>query len=304
MLNWKRPKVNIQILKAVLEAVFDECDRFDKDETGGRIIGSYQKKGTSYEIKALGVIPAGPNARRTPTSFFQDGKYQENFFRLIEQHYPEVEHLGNWHTHHVNGLHKLSGGDEATYQRIVNHANHNTDFFYALLVVRRTPDRKRRYEVKHYFLRRGDAAVYEIPDDEVRVVDEPPLLPPGAKEHEMSNIPSNQTDVPANANPERVKDQDFFSEFYPDFRPVFSKTLGALCWKGKLALIDGSQADVAAVERLKNDTPIYSVAMAGQMRLRDGAMAKYKDRSFKTARQAVFHLEKDLNHELYRNKKG
>ena len=42
-----------------------------------------------------------------------------------------IEHLGNWHTHHVNGYPNLSGGDVATYRRIVNHELHNLDFFYA-----------------------------------------------------------------------------------------------------------------------------------------------------------------------------
>ena len=32
-------------------------------------------------IRALGVIEPGPNARRSPTSFFQDGEYQTEVFR-------------------------------------------------------------------------------------------------------------------------------------------------------------------------------------------------------------------------------
>src|SRR6266487_882730 len=132
MLNWKRAKVKVLIAKGVLESIFDDCDKFDAAETGGRIIGTYHKKGPHYEIEALGVIGAGPNAQRTATSFFQDGEYQETVFRSLEQKHPEIEHLGNWHTHHVNGLQTLSSGDKATYKRIVNHHNHNTDFFYAL----------------------------------------------------------------------------------------------------------------------------------------------------------------------------
>ena len=81
-----------------------------------------------------GVIEPGPEARRTRTSFFQDGDYQTEVFRRLEEQDPAIEHLGYWHTHHVNGYPRLSGGDVATYRRIVNHELQNLDFFYALLV--------------------------------------------------------------------------------------------------------------------------------------------------------------------------
>ena len=59
-------------------------------------------------IQAKGVIEPGPNARRTRTSFFQDGDHQTEVFRRIEAEDPSIEHLGNWHTHHVNGYPTLS----------------------------------------------------------------------------------------------------------------------------------------------------------------------------------------------------
>jgi hypothetical protein len=81
MFRSKQPKVEISMPRKALEAIFDECDRYDVDETGGRIIGMYKKKGRDYQIDVLGIIGPGPNARRTPTSFFQDGEYQEHVFR-------------------------------------------------------------------------------------------------------------------------------------------------------------------------------------------------------------------------------
>src|SRR5579859_1975016 len=105
----------VSIAKEALESIFDECDQFDSHETGGRLIGSYEQKEGRYSIRLLGVIGPGPNAERSATSFFQDGAYQEKIFRLIEESLPEIEHLGNWHTHHVNGLSSLSSGDKATY---------------------------------------------------------------------------------------------------------------------------------------------------------------------------------------------
>src|SRR5713226_5747036 len=146
MFRSKKTAVSISIARGALESIFDECDQYDIDETGGRLIGNYRQKGAKYEIQVLGVLGPGPNARRSPTSFFQDGEYQERVFRAVERDHPNLEHLGNWHTHHVNGLQTLSGGDRETYHATVNHHNHNTDFFYALLVTRKTPHHHSRYD--------------------------------------------------------------------------------------------------------------------------------------------------------------
>ena len=164
----------------VLESIFDDCDRYDHDETGGRILGEFRRAADgSLEVTVTGVIEAGPKARRSSTSFFQDGDYQAEIFRQIETANPEVEHLGNWHTHHVNGFPTLSGGDIATYRRIVNHEKHNLDFFYALLVVSRMSggEAASRYSVKHYILLRGDDAVYEVDPADVIITRKAPVWP-------------------------------------------------------------------------------------------------------------------------------
>src|ERR1700726_902690 len=112
-------KVRLVIPKAALTTIFDECDGFDQDETGGRVIGTFEEGRGKLTIHVTGIIEAGPQARRSNVSFFQDGDYQEQVFRKIEDHHREIEHLGNWHTHHVNGLQNLSGGDVETYYRNV-----------------------------------------------------------------------------------------------------------------------------------------------------------------------------------------
>ena len=129
--------IRVEIAGDVLESVFKECDRHDHDETGGRIVGHFAMDCGTLVVRANGMIEPGPNARRTPTSFFQDGDHQTQVFRRLEARDPAVEHLGNWHTHHVNGYPTLSAGDVSTYRRIVNHKLHNLDFFYALLVTHR-----------------------------------------------------------------------------------------------------------------------------------------------------------------------
>ena len=144
--------------------MFEECDRYERDETGGRVVGHFSVDSGTLVLRATAVIEPGPNARRTSTSFFQDGDYQTEVFRRLEAKDPSIEHLGNWHTHHVNGYRTLSAGDLATYRRIVNHELHNTNFFYALLVTHRKDGRSglERYAVRHFVFFRGDDAVHEV----------------------------------------------------------------------------------------------------------------------------------------------
>jgi hypothetical protein len=300
MFKSRSPKVTISFPRKAMEAVFNECDKYDIDETGGRIIGTYQKRGKQYDVSVLGIIDPGPNARRSPISFFQDGEYQERVFREVEKDHPNLEHLGNWHTHHVNGLATLSSGDRATYQRIVNHVKHNTDFFYALLVVRKTPHRSQRYEVKHHVIFRNEETIHEIPASRVSIVDiagqDLSFARPVPSESDTSPM-----EVQATANLERVKDQEFFSEFYSGLRPGFSKALGTLYWKGPLNLIDGSRADVLVMEFPDGHKPSYSITIPGPNA--PDAIANYRDRNFKSARHAVLHLEKDINREIFLHKK-
>ena len=169
-------KMKVIIYSGVLESIFSECDKFDTHETGGALLGTYQGSAMlgTLSIIVSGVIDAGPKARRTATSFFKDGEYQEKVFRQVERLHPEIEHLGNWHTHHVNGLQTLSVGDVETYHKNVNSENHNTDFWYALLVTKRL--RMGRYGVKHFMLFRGDSAEYELLPGEIEVLDKDALV--------------------------------------------------------------------------------------------------------------------------------
>lgn len=300
MFKPKKPEVNIYIPKGALDVVFDECDQYDFDETGGRLIGSYQKKGNKYTIEVSGIIDPGPSAMRTATSFFQDGDHQEKIFRLVEAKHPEIEHLGSWHTHHMNGLTTLSSGDRATYQRIVNHHMHNTDFFYALLVIEKRVGSQPRYVIKHYFLRRKDATIYEIPDSQVHIIDKPLVWPRVSKEERPSvSHPAQGTQIQVNANEERVKDQEFFAESYPGFKPLFSKNTNVFYWKGKLSLVDNTFIEVLVMENEQDNGWSYSITVANKDSFTFDAVAGYKDRSFKSARQAVLNMEKDINRELY-----
>jgi hypothetical protein len=290
---------SVEISKAALESIFDDCDNFDADETGGRLLGTYRQDGSSIAVSVTGVLPAGPNAERTPTFFLQDGDYQEKMFRAIEVAHPDVEHLGNWHTHHVNGLQTLSGGDHQLYGKIVNHANHNTNFFYALLVTRKNSRGSPRYDVKHFFFRRGDATVYEVPHKKVKVTDVP-LLEPASQPAKQSPKEREASKI----NPERVTDQQFFEEFYPDIKAMLSKTTGSPYWKGSFALVDGTLTNVVAMEETPDHGFAYSIAVSCQNPAASEVPAMFKDRPFPNARQGVLTLERELNRAIFRGKGG
>jgi proteasome lid subunit RPN8/RPN11 len=302
MFKSKKQDFSVSISHAVLEAIYDECDRYDVDETGGRIIGTYKQKEGHYDVRVSGVLDPGPNADRSPTSFFQDGAHQEKIFREIEAQYPDIEHLGNWHTHHVNGFPTLSGGDKTTYFKTVNHQNHNTDFFYALLVVKKNARGQPRYDLKHFFFRRNDETIYEIPHSKVKILDMP-ALSPRAVISESQNFSTSTRDHHT-PNMERVKDQEFFSEFYPDLKALFSKSAGTPYWKGSTELIDGSSALIVAMENGGDGKPSYSITAAGENSILTDVTSRYKSLNFQSARQAVDQLVKEINRTIYKAKNG
>jgi hypothetical protein len=300
----KKPVFSIAIARGALESVFDECDRYDVDETGGRLLGTYRHDQGRYDIEVKGVLEPGPNAQRTPTYFLQDGDHQEKLFRAIEAAHPEIEHLGNWHTHHVNGYPTLSGGDKTTYFKTVNHEKHNTDFFYALLVVSKNRGGSPRYAVKHFIFRRGDDTIYEVPAKDVRLVETPVLRPRATAERAEARDPPPQPAQTGAANPQRAKDQELFAEFYPGLKALLSKDTGAPYWKGPLSLVDGSRAEVVAMEDPDDRARSYSIATSCKNPVIADILAEYQARKFRSARHAVLQLERDLNQALYRGKKG
>ena len=299
----KDANASVSIPSLVLESIFDDCDRYDHDETGGRIVGGFQRSADgTLEITVTGVIEAGPNARRSSTSFFQDGDYQAEIFRQIESANPKVEHLGNWHTHHVNGFPTLSGGDITTYRRIVNHEKHNLDFFYALLVVSRLSgeETSSRYRVKHYLLMQGDDSVYEVDPASVVITRDAPIWPLSSKPEPISTGSRHGKEV-------RTRDSAIIPDLFPSLRPYWSKRAGTLYWKGDLELVDGSSVDVTVPEI---DSPHDGEASCYQVLAKyvpnpcAGVYQEFNERQFRSAAQAVSAFERELNRSLYRAMRG
>lgn len=288
--------IRLVLPKAALTRVFDECDGFDRDETGGRVIGTFEESGGKLTLHVNGIIEAGPQARRSPTSFFQDGEYQERIFRQIESTHPEIEHLGNWHTHHVNGLSHLSNGDISTYTRIVNHQKHNISFFYALLVVskRKSDEPLNRYRLKHYIFRRNDQRIFEIAPKSIEIVDTPLVWPAPTAGHE-DRIAGQDT---PKAWPERAYDQDIIREFYEGIRPFTSKQIG-LYWRGSIGLINGSDAELIVIEDSSSQSPTYSIVLREPTDILKSLAEDLADQEFPSARAALIQAERSCNRILY-----
>ena len=292
------PGIRVEIAGDVLKSVFKECDRHDHDETGGRIVGHFAMDCGTLVVRVNGMIEPGPNARRTPTSFFQDGDHQTQVFRRLEARDAAIEHLGNWHTHHVNGYPTLSAGDVATYRRIVNHKLHNLDFFYALLVTHRHEGETglERYAVRHYVLFRGDDAVHEIPSGGVRVTDEPGIWP--TNEPASKNLPQadavgrDDKCVPVEI---RAHDQMVLRVLSPSLQPRLSVRTGTFFWRGPLPLIDGSDADVKVVEVEDEDGLVYYPMVTSA----SDEVTKLCETPFKSASEAVRALEARMNRKIY-----
>ncbi len=292
-------RLTVVVPRAALDVVFDECDRFDADETGGRVLGTYADDQNGLRIDVSAIIGPGPRARRTSVSFFQDGEYQERLFREIEMRHRTIEHLGNWHTHHVNGLQHLSPGDITTYKRTVNHSNHNTAFFYAMLVVSKRPGRAahERYAVNHYLLRRDDDEVYEIPSSSVELVDHPLVWSPKLAT-ERAEQEGSRHQRPRRIGSQRVCDRDVLAEFFPGLRPYTSRGI-SLYWRGPVHLIDGTQVEVVLVEDASSSPEAYSAVLRAPPVLLKGAAEQIAAQQFPSARTAAMTIERACNRALH-----
>ena len=294
--------VEVHFPATALSKVFDECDQHDVDETGGRLIGTYAVNSDErLVVHVTGVIEPGPKTRRTATSLFQDGEFQTSIFRKIEAEHPEVEHLGSWHTHHVNGYPTLSEGDRKTYRRTVNHKKHNTQFFYALLVVNRrdATDPLNRYDIRHFILFRGDPTMYEILPEAVKITDKLLWWPENASPQRQKKRAGIKIDTPAVKVADRGIDQQFLKEFFPELRPFFSDKTKTVYWKGTIELIDGIGATAVIAEANDGSDVIYVARLKDTRQELAESIEELEKLRFNSGREAAFTIQRALNRQLY-----
>ena len=287
-------KIKLVIPRRALNTVFDECDRYKADETGGRVLGTYNYNGNVLTINVNGIIEPGPNAKRTASYLQQDGAYQEQVFRKVEDREPSVEHLGNWHTHHVNGYPHLSDGDIETYRRTVEHHKHNTDFFYALLVIKKKEGKTglQRYVFKNYVLRRGDPKVYEVPSSALTLTDGPLVWPDASDVPGHTWYPSHRGDSVLRQN--RVYDRDIVSQFYPNIRPYKSEEVG-IFWRGSISLIDRSNLEIVVLEDDSGKAPQYTVTLRNLAKIFARSYDVIAEKRFASCREALVTTERMYN---------
>jgi hypothetical protein len=208
--------------------------------------------------------------------------------------------LGTWHTHHVNGLQTLSGGDLATYGRTVNHENHNTNFFYALLVTTKNKHGKEtdRYQVKHFVFVRGDDHFHEIPASHVSIENSALVWPGPTSKSKMSA--SNE--IATSPEPlSRVSDRDVLGEFFPAFRPFSSSKLG-IYWRGMLPLADGSTVETVVVEDREDGPLKYTVTLMKAAKELHETSETLANQFFLSARLALMETERACNRAIVQHR--
>jgi hypothetical protein len=304
MINYN--DITIRLSEGIVNSIFDECEKYDSDETGGRLIGVYSSVHKKLEIQVNGEIGPGPKAKRSMTSFFQDGESQEEIFRKIELEHPNIEHLGNWHTHHVNGYSTLSQGDVETYHRIVNHEKYTSLFFYALLVTAKNyavSEPLNRYNMKHFLFFRNHPDYYEIPNRSIEISDYPAYCLGGQVIHEgtqdqkqslSSSLNSNILDV-------RYYDKITIETIYPSIKPYFVKNIESLVWKGTITLINGLEVKLMILEDSQDGHRRYSVTVQGLKKQEYKSLKKYHNLRFNTASAAIILIEKELNRQIFQD---
>ena len=246
--------LNLEIYSEILSDMQSQIDAFPTIEVGGKYIGRLKeefnvknKKGINQlknnSIEIIHSIDPGPKAKRTPVELLPDGDYQEQVFRAIEAQYPDVEHLGSWHSHHPNGLGQLSDGDIHGYFETVNDLNYNLDLFVATLII----SQHGFSSARHFLFIRGESKYYEIAKESVKVVSTQNPYSMIIKKfrertplHKIENLRGKRLTVasPWYESPEGKQalreDREFFLELGPGFKSL--KRGEILIWRGTINL--------------------------------------------------------------------
>lgn len=206
-------KLKLRVQDEVFRNMRNESLQYPKVENGGRLIGYIYKQKNRTIIDVRYTIDAGHNAKRTCTSFFQDGEYQ--FQQLIKMRAidPGLSYLGSWHNHLCNGYPKLSSGDITTYRKTVNREDYPEPYFVAILLV---PGDKADITYKVHLFEEGKEEFYEFSEGE----------------YEVYSLKEQRSVI--HLKKQREKDNLILKELFPKMNPFLRNS--SIVWKGALKI--------------------------------------------------------------------
>ena len=85
------PPFTLEISQAALELIFDDCDKFDADEKGGRLSGTFQQNGDHYKVCVTGLFTCGAKCRAKCNVLFAGRQLSREAFQGYRRKSPEVD---------------------------------------------------------------------------------------------------------------------------------------------------------------------------------------------------------------------
>jgi hypothetical protein len=305
--------ISVAIAKSVYERISSNLSG-SSIEDGGKLLGSINQTGKQLSIRVDAYIDSGPRVSSSTTHLHPDGEYQEAMFRVIEIFDPTIEHIGSWHSHHCNGLERLSDGDIEGYIRTVNKPDYNLDVFLAFLIIGLN---RSTVKARYYVFLRGNEEWFELDESTVSILPEAspldPILLAGeatsreyrsqhtflaksgatAADRRMDSkgepTERNQSDA---AKQLRAEDQRWIKDAYPSAKASLNKKSGAIAWTWTIPTGWG-QVDVKYIHPGKK-TPFSHARLEARQR---GHLVLSEDIAFTDARffEIRDHLKRFLD---------
>ncbi len=235
--------VTVEIYESVFNRIQSTIGKSDFEE-GGKLLGRLRNDGRNLLINVESYIDSGPGVSHSASHLLPNGEYQERAFHLVEAFDSEIEHLGSWHSHHCNGLSKLSDGDVSGYIRNVNNPQYNLNYFFVILI---TGLVRGNLEKRYYlFERHKDEYIELFEDRNVRIIHRTSQLDPilvsaeslsDSQRRQVGQNFSVQKDrelppqKPVNpVNKIRLEDKEWIIARFPNARLHRSKADGSIYW--------------------------------------------------------------------------
>ena len=113
--------------------------------------------------------------------------------------------------------------------------------------------------MRHFIVYRNHPEEYEIPADNIHILDAPAIWPAARTEHQKPR--SEDVEPSSSGTTQRVTDSEFFRELAPSLRPYLSKTTQNVYWRGRISLVDDSTAEIVIAEIDEDGQVSYGIAV-------------------------------------------